>query len=47
MPTLGIFSNAEVWKHVQVNGYWTWQAVHGHGFVSAPYDCHAGTHGPP
>ncbi|CAK9089133.1 Uncharacterized protein SCF082_LOCUS42070 [Durusdinium trenchii] len=31
-----------VWKHVQVNGYWTWQAVQGHGVVSAPYDCHAG-----
>ncbi|CAE7363580.1 unnamed protein product, partial [Symbiodinium pilosum] len=31
-----------VWKHVQVNGYWTWVAVHGHGQFSLPYDCHAG-----
>ncbi|CAK9025284.1 unnamed protein product [Durusdinium trenchii] len=31
-----------VWKRVQVRGYWTWQAVHGHGVVSMPYDCHAG-----
>ncbi|CAE7553299.1 unnamed protein product [Symbiodinium natans] len=31
-----------VWKHVQVNGYWTWVAVHGHGHFSMPYDCHAG-----
>ena len=27
---------------VQVNGYWTWVAVHGHGHFSMPYDCHAG-----
>lgn len=33
-----------VWKHVQVNGYWTWTAVHGHGHASLPYDCHAGMH---
>ena len=33
---------AEVWKHVEVNGHWSWQAVHGHGYISAPYDCHAG-----
>ncbi|CAE7924290.1 unnamed protein product [Symbiodinium sp. KB8] len=33
-----------VWKHVQVNGYWTWTAVHGHGHASMPYDCHAGMH---
>ena len=26
----------------QVNGYWTWTAVHGHGHASLPYDCHAG-----
>ncbi|CAE7350960.1 unnamed protein product, partial [Symbiodinium sp. CCMP2456] len=31
-----------VWKRVQVNGYWTWTAVHGHGHASLPYDCHAG-----
>ncbi|CAE7437607.1 unnamed protein product [Symbiodinium sp. KB8] len=33
-----------VWKHVQVNGYWTWVAVHGHGqsHASLPYDCNAG-----
>ncbi|OLP78994.1 hypothetical protein AK812_SmicGene40762, partial [Symbiodinium microadriaticum] len=33
-----------VWKHVQVNGYWTWMAVHGHGqsHASLPYDCNAG-----
>lgn len=32
-----------MWKHVQVNGYWTWQAVaSGGGFVKLPYDCHAG-----
>jgi len=30
------------WKHVQVNGYWTWLAVHGHGHASLPYDCTAG-----
>ncbi|CAK9047526.1 Insulin-degrading enzyme [Durusdinium trenchii] len=30
-----------VWKHVQVHGYWTWQAVGG-GHVKLPYDCHAG-----
>ena len=28
----------------QVNGYWTWTAVHGHGHASMPYDCHAGMH---
>ena len=28
----------------QVNGYWTWTAVHGHGHASLPYDCHAGMH---
>jgi len=35
-----------VWKHVQVNGYWTWQAVHAAGgvHVKLPYDCHAGLH---
>jgi len=33
-----------VWKRVQVHGYWTWQAVHGHGVVSMPYDCKAGLH---
>ena len=28
----------------QVNGYWTWMAVHGHGqsHASLPYDCNAG-----
>jgi len=31
-----------VWKRVQVNGYWTWVAVHGEGHISLPYDCHAG-----
>lgn len=35
-----------VWKHVQVNGYWTWVAVtvSGGGAVvaSLPYDCHVG-----
>ncbi|CAJ1393551.1 unnamed protein product [Effrenium voratum] len=38
-----------VWKHMQVNGYWTWMAVAvsgggggGGGVVSLPYDCHAG-----
>jgi len=32
-----------VWKHVQVNGYWTWVAAHGSGApVKLPYDCHAG-----
>ncbi|CAE7487656.1 Ide, partial [Symbiodinium pilosum] len=33
-----------VWKRVQVNGYWTWIAVHGSGGppASLPYDCHAG-----
>ena len=29
-----------VWKHVQVNGYWTWQAVLALA-TSAPYDCNA------
>ncbi|CAJ1346323.1 unnamed protein product, partial [Effrenium voratum] len=33
-----------MWKHVQVNGYWTWQAVSAGGAAvqSLPYDCHAG-----
>ncbi|CAE7228084.1 gloL [Symbiodinium sp. KB8] len=36
-----------MWKHVQVNGYWTWQVVSvgGHavgGAVSLPYDCNVG-----
>lgn len=31
-----------MWKHVQVNGYWTWQAVASGGVVKLPYDCHAG-----
>ncbi|CAK9024587.1 Uncharacterized protein SCF082_LOCUS16696 [Durusdinium trenchii] len=33
-----------IWKHVQVNGYWTWQTVHAAGGVHTklPYDCHAG-----
>lgn len=33
------------WKHVQVNGFWTWTAVHMAGAATAtalPYDCHAG-----
>lgn len=37
------------WKHVQVNGFWTWMAIHvsGAGGTVAvppklPYDCHAG-----
>ena len=34
-----------IWKHVQVNGYWTWIAVAAAGggaVVRLPYDCHAG-----
>jgi len=33
-----------VWKHVQINGYWTWiaVAVGGGGAMSLPYDCHVG-----
>ena len=34
-----------MWKHIQVNGFWVWQAVHGGGaggIVSLPYDCNAG-----
>ena len=36
-----------MWKHVQVNGYWTWQVVAGAGGAAAvpaslPYDCNVG-----
>ena len=37
------FRPPRMWKHVQVNGFWTWTAVHsGASATALPYDCHAG-----